>query len=64
MANKMTIIYGKYGSYERPVIYVDYHNGGEIPTYDIGLKTVDLDLVKRIQYAVENGYEIKFEDNR
>ena len=58
---KLTVIKTTYGTHERPVIQLDYHDGGEMPTYDIGTGMVDVEIFDRIQYALNAGCEVEYE---
>lgn len=57
---RLTVSKSTYGSYKRPVIYLNYHNGGTIPTYEIIGNDVNIDVLKRIQIASQHGLEIEY----
>ncbi|BDR74321.1 hypothetical protein K144316041_p21600 (plasmid) [Clostridium tetani] len=57
---KLTIIKCKYGSSEIPVLQFNYHDEGVIPTYDIGKGHINIEAMKRLQYAIENNFKIDF----
>lgn len=58
---KLTVTKTTYGSSKRPVIQLNYHNGGTRPTFDI-YDTDDLvEVFQLVQLAQEKGCKIRFE---
>jgi len=60
--SKLTITKCKYGSSKIPVLQFDYHDGGVIPTYDIGKGHIDIEAMTRLKYAIENNFKIDFKE--
>ena len=59
---KLTIVKCKYGSNEMPVLQFNYHDGGVIPTYDIGKGHINIEAMTRLKYAIENNFTIDFKE--
>lgn len=59
---KLTITKGKYGVSENSVFYLDYNNGGSIYTFFIHEGSVSIEIMERMTWASNNGYEIEFKE--
>ena len=57
---KLTVTKTTYGTYKRPMIQLDYHNGGNLPTFDIHDKDELIELFHLIQLAQEKGCKVIF----
>lgn len=57
---KLTVTKKTYGNSERPIIELNYHNGGTRPMFEIVGDEVWIEVFHLIQLAQEKGCEIKF----
>lgn len=57
---KLTITRTTYGVSKRPVIKLNYNDGGEVPTYEVHLGRVDADIFTRMIRAQAAGLELEF----
>ena len=58
---KLTVSKTVYGTHKRPVIQLNYHNGGSRPTFDIYDVDDLVEIFELIQLAQEKGCEVRFE---
>ena len=58
---KLTVTKTTYGKSEKPVIQLNYHNGGTRPTFEIVGGDVWIEVFELIQLAQEKGCVVKFE---
>jgi hypothetical protein len=60
--NKQVLVVkkGEYGSSKRPVVYLDYNHGGEVPMFDLENGNIPSEVMGHIERAQFWGYEIKF----
>lgn len=61
MTMKLTVTKTTYGKSEREVIRLNYHNGGDMPMFEIVGSDVWVEVFERIQLAQQKGCEIIFE---
>ena len=57
---KLTVSKTTYGRYKRPVIMLNYHNGGSFPTGEIYDDKIDFNILKYIAIAANNGFAIEY----
>ena len=61
MKMRLTVTKTTYGTHKRPVIELNYHNGGSRPTFEIVGSDVWVEIFDLIQLAQRKGCEVKFE---
>lgn len=58
---KLTVIKTTYGSNKYPVIQLNFHDGGNIPTVEIVSNKVSLEVINMIAKASQKGFLIDYQ---